>query len=108
MICVARVAAIQQQKATEHYKDQPLGILTTAESQELIDIIDRIQILENSLSDFLKCRGDTELELEAEGLRKESEGFEKRNRKTSSMKEFIPTGYVQGSIKEINESITEH
>ena len=94
MVCVARAAAEQQQQITNHYTNQPLGILSDAESSELIAVLDRLQKIEHCLYEFLRVRSDTELELEAEGLRQENEEFEKRNRRTMSMKEFQPLGWA--------------
>ena len=46
------------------------------------------------MHDYLRCRADTELELEAEGLRQENEEFEKRNRRTKSLKELPPASHL--------------
>ena len=49
MLGVARQAAIRQQAKTSHYKGKQLGILTTAECNELIQVVDRLQDAEERL-----------------------------------------------------------
>lgn len=86
MACVARAVAVRQQKKTNHYKGLPLGILNLKEAAEMIDIFERLQRIEFALYEFLKCRAETEKELEAKGIAMDNEDLEKRNRMTQSLK----------------------
>ena len=64
MLGVARQAAIAHQAATNHYKDKPLGILTTVECNQLIEIVDRLQDEESRLYQFCRIRIDLEQKME--------------------------------------------
>ena len=48
----------------------------------MIDIFERLQRIEFALYEFLKCRAETEKELEAKGIAMDNEDLEKRNRMT--------------------------